>query len=128
MKNLKVYHPVKLVEHVDTEGTLSRNISNHQWLIDECTRQGVYEYYKKNILNNNPIVFIFGNFDDDKLTSLCKKYLLKEEVISYDEDYNHFLQPRDKVNDVHEKKEFKDSALSLVYKVRDMKEEDFNIF
>ena len=50
MKNLKVYHPIKLVEHVDTEGTLSRNISNHQWLIDECTRQGVYEYYKNNIL------------------------------------------------------------------------------
>ena len=127
MKNLKVYHPVKLVEHVDTEGTLSRNISNHQWLIDECKRQGVYEYYKNNILNNNPIVFIFGNFDDDKVTSLCKKYLLKEEVISYDEDYNHFLQPRDKVNEVHEKKEFKDSALSLVYKVRDMKEEDFHM-
>ena len=126
MKNLKVYHPIKLVEHVDTEGTLSRNISNHQWLIDECTRQGVYEYYKNNILNNNPIVFIFGNFDDDKVTSLCKKYLLKEDIISYDEDYNHFLQPRNEVNDVHEKSEFKDSALSLVYKVKDMKEEDFH--
>ena len=71
-------------------------------------------------------MFIFGNFDDDKVTSLCKKYLLKEDIISYDEDYNHFLQPRNEVNDVHEKSEFKDSALSLVYKVKDMKEEDFH--
>ena len=126
MKNLNVYHSVKLVEHADTEGTLSRNISNHQWLIDECTRQGVYEYYKNNILNNSPIVFVFGNFDDEKVTSLCKKYLLKDEVISYDEDYNHFLEPRDEVNVVDEKSDFKDSALSMVYKVKDMTENDFH--
>ena len=126
MKNLNVYHSVKLVEHADTEGTLSRSISNHQWLIDECTRQGVYEYYKNNILNNSPIVFVFGNFDDEKVTSLCKKYLLKDEVISYDEDYNHFLEPRDEVNVVDEKSDFKDSALSMVYKVKDMTENDFH--
>ena len=125
MKNLQVYHSVKLMEYIDTVGVISRSISNHQELIDEATRYEVYEFYKHNILNNSPIVFVFGNFDDEKVTSLCKKYLLKNKVISYDEDYNHFLEPRDEVNFIHEKSNFKDSVLSLVYKVKNMTEDDF---
>ena len=125
MKNLQIYHSVKLMEYIDTIGVISRSISNHQELIDEATRYEVYEFYKHNILNNSPVVFVFGNFDDEKVTSLCKKYLLKNEVISYDEYYNHFLEPRDEVNFIHEKSNFKDSVLSLVYKVKNMTEDDF---
>ncbi len=125
MKNMRVYHSVKLMEHVDTEGTLSKSISNHQWLIDECTRYGLYDYYKKNVLNNSPVVFIFGNFDDDKVRGLCEKYILRNKNISYKEDYNHFLEPRDEVYVVNEKSKFNDSALSVVYKIKDMSEDDF---
>ena len=125
MKNLQVYHSVKLMEHIDTIGVIGRSISNHQWLIDEATRYNVYEYYKNNILNNSPIVFVFGNFDEEKIKLLCKKHLLKDETISYDEDYNHFLEPRDEVRVINEKSNFKDSILSLVYKVKNMTEDDF---
>ena len=34
MKNLQVYHSVKLMEYIDTIGVISRSISNHQELIE----------------------------------------------------------------------------------------------
>lgn len=125
IKNLNVYHSIKLIEHIDTKGVISKNIFNHQWLIDECTNKDLYDYYKKNILSNSPIVFVFGNFDDNKIRSLCEKYLLRNKEVSFNEDYSHFLEPRKEVFVVNEKSEFKDSALSLVYKVKDMSEDDF---
>jgi predicted Zn-dependent peptidase len=51
--------------------------------------------------------------------------LLKNKEVSFNEDYSHFLEPRKEVFVVNEKSEFKDSALSLVYKVKDMSEDDF---
>ena len=127
MKNLRVYQDIKVVEAFDTEGVLSRGIHNHLDLVDEVTPTSLYNYYKDKILNNDPLVFVFGNFDEDKMTDLINKYIVngKKKDISYEIDFNHFLPPREDVTIINDKGHFKDSSISLVYKVKDMSEDDF---
>lgn len=126
LKTLRGYSGIRFVEEYDTEGLLSRGIHNHMNLIDEMTPESLYNFYKENIYNNKPIVFVFGNFNEDEMTSLINKYLIKSTgEISYELDLNHFLEPRDEVHIVNEKGHFKDSSLSLAYKVKDMTEDDF---
>lgn len=126
MKNLRIYQGLKVVEAFDTEGVASRNVQNHAYLIDEVTPSSLYEFYQKNIYNNDPIVFIFGDVEEDRIKELVEKYLVKDKKkeISYEVDYNHFLEPRKEINIVNDKGCFKDSSISLVYKVKDMCEDD----
>jgi predicted Zn-dependent peptidase len=67
-----------------------------------------------------------GNVSEERITSLCKKYLFQKEY-SEKEYMGHlyfFLKPRDAVQIKLEKSTFKDSSLSYVYKIKDMCEED----
>ena len=129
MNNLKVYQDIKVTEAFDTKGILSRGIHNHLDLIDDVTPASLYNYYKDKIFNNTPLVFVFGNFDDIKMTELINKYIIKDKdtKVSFKKDFNHFLAPRDNVNIINDSGHFKDSSISLVYKVKDMCEDDFII-
>ena len=129
MKNLGVYQSVKVVDNFDTEGVLSREIHNHLDLIDEVTPSSLYNYYLDKIYNNDPLVFVFGDFDEDKMTNLVNKYIVKDKKkdISYEIDFNHFLPPRDTISIINDDSHFKDSSISLVYKVKNMSEDDFII-
>ncbi len=127
MKNLKAYHGVRALEAVDDEGILSRSIENHREQIDEVTPENLYELYKDVITKYRPYIFVFGNVDKDEINKLMDKYIYSHKT-GYGEfktNYNHFLKVRDGVQVIEEKKEFKDSAISFLYKVKDMTENDF---
>lgn len=131
MKNLRPYQAVRGLELVDDEGILSRTIENHRYQLDEITPQNMYELYKEVISAYHPAVFIFGNVDETRMNELADKYLYKNlsNVEEIEKRYSHFLTVKEKeVNFVEEKKDFKDSSVSLYYKVKDMSEDDFTIF
>lgn len=128
IKKLRFYQSVKCLEVVDDYGVLSKCIENHEYLIDEVSPQNLYDYYKENIYNKQPLVFVMGNVNEDEINTYVNKYLYKynEKNISFEKNYNYFLKPRDEeVKIVNEKSHFKDSSLSLFYKVQDMSEDDF---
>lgn len=128
MKTLKVYHGVRSLELIDDEGILSRSIENHREQIDEITPQNLYELYLELIKKYQPAVFVFGNVDEKRINSLADKYLYKYKGLTkIEKNYNHFLNPKNEdVKVIEEKKKFKDSAISFLYKVKDMSEDDFN--
>lgn len=126
LKNIRPYHSIKLRELVDDEGILSRGLIHHQELLDEITPVNLYEYYLKVIKNAQPVIYIMGDVDSKRITSLCEKYLYQKkfELKTYNANFDNFLKPRKDILNIEEDSTFKDSVFSLVYKVKDMCHDD----
>lgn len=125
-KSFKPYLNRRIRELVDTEGIFSKNLYHHQELIKETTEKNLYDYYKEKILKNTPIIFVMGNITEKEINPIIEKYFpTTNKIQSIKTDYFHYLEPfRTRPQIITEEKEFKDSALALVYKVKDMKKED----
>lgn len=125
-KNVKPYQSVKLKEIFDNEGNLLKDVIYHQELIDKVTTKNLYEYYNNLVTNGNPAIFIMGNVDDD-ISSICKKYLYlnKFDKGCIEGNLYNFFNVRSDVCEVVEKSSFKDSSLAFVYKVRNMKKDEY---
>lgn len=127
LKNVRPYHQIKLRELVDDDTeVLSRDITRHQELIDGVTPSNLYDYYLNVIKNNQPVIYVMGNVDDEKINELCNKYLYRKKYTDkeYIANLYYYLEPREKVQEIEENSKFKDSVFSVVYKVKDMKQED----
>lgn len=126
-KSFKAYLNNQTAKLVDNEGIFSRNLKDHLSQIDEITPQNLYDYWKEKINNNTPIIFIMGNIEEKEITPIIEKYFIKydKEYQTLETDYIHYLTPyRTTPQKITEEKEFRDSAISLIYKVKDMKQED----
>lgn len=127
MKNLRPYHHYRIRKLIDDQGQLSISLYDNMPLIDDVTVTNLYSFYQELISNNEPLIFIMGNIDKEMISNLITKYLIKKPFSQkiIDVDYNSFLKPRmSKVQEIEEKGDFKDSAFSLVYKVKNMQDED----
>jgi len=120
------YADIKSREVLDPDGIISNTIFNHQELIDLVNEENLYEFYLDKIYNNDPFIFIFGNVNEKRIKELCHKYLYLRDVVEsvYEVDTHCYLPITDKVKDVVEKSNFRNSVYIEYYKVRDMKEED----
>ena len=126
-KSFKAYLSNQTAKLADNEGIFSRNLKDHLSQIDEITPQNLYDYWKEKIKNNTPIIFIMGNIEEKEITPIIEKYFIKydKEYQTLETDYIHYLTPyRTTPQKITEEKEFRDSAISLIYKVKDMKQED----
>lgn len=126
-KNFKTYLKNRIRKLADNKGIFSTTLEDHQEQIDEVTPQNLYDYYKEKIRHNTPIIFAMGNIEKEKISSILEKNFItvKEEKQIINTDYIHYLTPfRTTSQEVIETKDFKDSALSFIYKVKDMKKED----
>ena len=129
LKNIKPYQSIRLKELIDEDGFLTNDIIYHRELIDKVTTKSLYEHYQNVIYNGQPIIYIMGDVDEEKMNQLCDKYLYlnKFNNKNIDVDLYHYLKPRKKVQEITEKSTFKDSAISFVYKVKDFKEDEYVI-
>lgn len=115
----------RLYEICAPKTKLSANMANHEYLLDKVTSQSLYKFYQKNIIENNPFVFVMGDTDEKEVTKLIKKYIFKkeEDIIKISKVKNQFLTFKG-FQAVNEEKDFFQSYISLVYKIKDMKEKD----
>lgn len=125
-KSFKPYLNRKVRELVDTEGIFSKSLYNHQNLIEETTEKNLYDYYKERILKTTPIIFVMGNITEEEINPIIEKYFpTTKKTQSIKTDYFHYLEPfKTKPQEITEEKEFRDSALTFIYKVKNMKKED----
>ena len=125
-KDCGTYAYIRAREVLDPEGEYSDTIYNHQEQIDQVTVQNLYQFYTDKILENDPLIYIFGNVDEKRMNDLCKKYFYRHSFSkkSFSVQTKRYLPIKKKFDDVVEKSSFHNSSYISFYKVRDMKEED----
>ena len=126
-KNMRPYQHYRLINLVDDEGLLSQNLYNNRDLIDKVNTKNLYKHYK-NIITNTPFIFVFGNFNEDEMNKLFNKYIIKsnEKDIIIDCNYDNYLTKyKDNYDYYEEDSDFRDSSLSIVYKIRDFCKDDY---
>lgn len=126
LNNIGFYQNKKLLDYVDDQGILSRSLIDHQEEIGKVTGESLYQFYLKNIKNNQPVIYIMGDVDSLKFNKLCDKYLYRKKFVDkiYHANFNHFLKVREMVTLKCEDSNFKDSIYSMVFKVKDINEND----
>ncbi len=125
-KYLAGYLDYKIPPLVDNEGIFQRGIYNHLEQLDEVTPQNLYTFYQNIVEEASPYIFVIGNVKEDEITSLFNKYFKKNKQVKISQkNYNCFLKPYRKTPQVIvEEKNFKESAVALIYKFKDLKKED----
>ena len=126
LKNIGPYQNIRLREIVDEDGILSLDLARNTCLIEEVTTSNLYDYYRKNIIDNSPVIFVMGNVDENRINELCDKYLyknFKDKV--FDSELYYFMKLRDNVLEVVDESSFNNSCLSIVYKLKDATKDDY---
>ena len=89
----------------------------------------LYNYYKKNILDNHPLIYVYGNITKTEVNDLFKDYFKKEiENVSIKKDYYYFINPRENIQYVEKKYEISDSILYLAYMKENLTKEELIYF
>lgn len=123
LKNVNNSSFQSFINIVDDIGIYKDNIYNNLNLIEEANNIELYNIYKQLILNNNPLVTIYGNVDKE-INDIINKYIKTTKEISFNKDYNNFFIPFKKVKDITEDSKYNQSILYVGYKVKDMQEKD----
>lgn len=127
--NIDAYYFSNLVKYVDDgDGYFSNTIINRQELVKDLNANNLYDFYTEKVLNNTPIIFVNGNISKKEANYLCNKYLYKGSNPTISLKYSKYLPSSRKTIFINEKGNFNDSVLSLVYKVKDVCENDFLCF
>ena len=124
LKNIHTLAHQKFINIVDDNGILKENIYNNMDLIEKSKSEEVYKKYKKYILNNKPIIMIYGNVDK-KIEEIVKKYIKIENKEIIINKYNtNYLIPFKAKKDIEEKSKYNQSFLYVAYKIKNMKKSD----
>ena len=93
-------------------------------LLQNSNSKELYNIYYENIINNKPVILVYGDVKKN-IKKLIKKYInIKNEKVVIDKNYNNYLKPSKKVKDIEETSNNHESILFIAYKVKDMTNED----
>lgn len=125
-KDSNSYANVRVKEILDPYGRFSSSIHNHAEEIDLVTTKNLYEFYENTILNNQPLIYIFGNTNQDLYTSYCNRYLYRKKFLPKNVSFEvkNYLSYTSKMKEVVEESTFRNSIYISIYQVKDMKKED----
>ncbi len=121
-KHLAGYLDHKIPPLVDNVGIYQRGLYNHLEQLDEVTPQNLYKYYQKIIGTKAPYIFVIGNVNKSQLLPILSKYFTKGKPLAISQKhYDCFLKPfRSTPQFIEEEKDFQESAVSLVFKFKDI--------
>lgn len=116
------YHQV--MKQLDPDGFLCQKIEYHEEELKRVTSKQVYDFYVATIQKQTPFIFLFGS---EKLKTLIpileKTWDFSKYRPSLLLNCNQFLE-RKPLEQIEEKKPFRESILTLAYQVKEMTEED----
>lgn len=125
LKDVNNYAITKAKELLDESGLISASIYNHQDQLETITSENLYDYYLDKVYNNDPLIYIFGDIDKEKITNICNKYIYRKKFKNKQIDYiirDYF--PITELKEKEENSSFHNSVYITFYKVKDMKRED----
>ena len=128
-KSLYEYSSNEYNKFVDKDELIGVSHEHYMERLEESTSKKVYDYYKKNILNNSYKVYICGCIDDeDKFKKdFNKVFNNKNDKYEINANFYNFFVPT-KYEHKEEKTKYEQSALFLHYNIKDMSEKDLIIF
>lgn len=129
VKNIKPYQRIKIHELIDDVGIMTRELIYHQELLNQVTTKSIYKHYLDVIYNNQPIIYVMGDVDNEEITNLCNKYLYRKkfDTKNISIELFNYLKPRENVQEITEKSNFKDSSISFVYKIKNYNDDEYVI-
>ena len=108
---------------VDDIGYLKENMYHNMDLIDKANPKELYNLYKSKIINQKPIILLYGDFDNN-INDLIYKYIKYENtqrVIKVKKE--KYYKPFKEKKEITKKSNYNQSFLYLGYKIKDMKKE-----
>ncbi len=125
-KQLGGYLDCRIPPLVDDVGIYQRGIYNHLEQLDEVTPQNLYQFYKEIVETKSPYIFVIGNVNKKQLEITLKKYFnTGKPIVQSQKHYDCFLKPKSKdFQFVIDEKNFKESAVCLVFKFKRLTKKD----
>lgn len=124
-KNLRGYLSYRLPSIIDKNGVYGRTLANNINQLDNLTAKELYTHYKKHIKTKDPYIFVYGNVDKKPITNILKKYFKNDNKVISLYNYDYYLTPNKiKPKIVTEEKDFKQSAVTLIFKIKNFKKKD----
>lgn len=124
-KNALWYYGYKNTLLIDEDNYLSEDVDNILLEIKKINEKNLYDYYKE-IISENPLVFLIGNVNKVDSYNSIKKILLgdKTDNVIFNKNYYHFTRsiPDTTIYET-EKTKFNSSGVYLNYKIKDMNSE-----
>lgn len=126
LKNVYSQSYQKFVNIVDDDGMLKDNIYNNMDMIDSANSEELYNIYKNIVIDNVPVVIVYGDVDKSINDVIYKNMNLPVKTIDIEYDYDNFLKPFEKTKDVTDDTEFNQSVLYTAYKIKNATKKDKN--
>ena len=123
-KNIHNKSYQNFINIVDDKGVLNDNIYNNMNLIEESNNEELYNVYNKYIVNNKPIIIVYGDVDES-INNMIQKYIkIENKEISFVKDYDNYLIPFKEKKNIEEKSKYNQSFLYIAYKIENKKKKD----
>ena len=113
----------RFVKIIDPKEELFFSVETDLKYLESANAKRSYELYKEIVLNQEPLIYVFGNYEDD-LTNILEKYFpSKSEDKTIQLKYDHIFHP--KQNDyIEETSKFNQTALFMMYDIKDIVPEE----
>lgn len=125
LKKIYTYGYQQFINEIDDIGDIKNNIYSNLELLENSNPKKLYEYYKKNIINNTPICIVYGNITNKYINDLYYKYFkVNNNDITIYKDYSAYMKPTKKTKLLEENTHYNQSVIYMAYKVDKMKDKD----
>ena len=106
-----------LFDIIDYEEKMGLTKKHYEEALDSLSNEEMYKYYLKNIKNNKPFIYVYGNIDENIVNELFTKfYPLDGTLIEFDKNYICNLKEV-KESKYEIKTNFNQTELDIVYQV-----------
>lgn len=116
-----------IIKHIiDPNELMGPQYENDFEMLRNTTKEDLYRFYEKNILNGKYALYVFGNFDEKKMYTLCDKYFKQEDTSDIEYEYNYFnIIPIAPTKFTQEDIPYMQSEINIQYQVEDYKEDEY---
>ncbi len=109
----------RFVKIIDPEEELFFSVETDLKYLESANAKRSYELYKEIVLNQEPLIYVFGNYEDD-ITNLLEKYFpSKNEDKNIQLKYDHIFHPKQN-GYIEETSKFNQTALFMMYDIKDI--------
>lgn len=119
-KDIYDYAYQRFINHCDDVGIIKGNIFNDLSKLNKNTPSSIYQYYKKVILDNNPVSIIYGDINEGEVNLFESIFDKTIKNINLEKKDNLFFVPRKKVLNIEESGDSNQSFLYVSYKLKNM--------